>query len=87
MATKAHLQEVQVDEEAGASAVVLIRFRPGEKASVRRALRLLSRCALEIVVQARDADGTHVPAQVAVEWRDPETRTLDRVQEGARWNG
>lgn len=62
---KKYVQEIQVDEEAGASALVLIRFEPG-KASVRRALGLLSRCALEVLVRARDADGTHKPAQAAV---------------------
>lgn len=62
------------DFEQGAEARVEIRFS-GPR-SIRAALGLLSRCCLEVIVAAREANGTHVPAQVA-----------SREQEGSRWNG
>lgn len=62
------------DFERGAEARVQIRFR--DRGGVRPALRLLAKCALEVLVAARAADGTHAPAQVA-----------SREADGSRWNG
>jgi hypothetical protein len=53
------------DFALSAEARVEIRFRPGDRASVRRSLGLLAKCALEVLVKARAADGTHAPAQIA----------------------
>lgn len=95
------LDHTEVDREAGASAFVLIRFEPG-KASVRRALRLLTKCALEVVVAAREAQGVHAPEpekakrcatcgaeETCHPYRHPfKTHTFgSREAEGSRWNG
>lgn len=66
---KTYLDRTEIDRDAGASAYVLIRFEPG-RASIRRALGLLARACLEVLVAAREADGTHKPAQA--EHRDQE---------------
>lgn len=49
------------DVANGVEARAEIRFR--SKPSIRAALGLLAKCALEVIASAREFDGTHGPAQ------------------------
>lgn len=73
------IRELDPDVVGEVSAYAEIRFPAHAPISrglaARKALGLLVRAMLEIVVQVRDANGAHAPAQAA-----------SREAEGGRWN-